>query len=128
MDLSQFDGLAQAQEEGVDVKIYHPKTGEEMGITIKVVGPESSRQKRIRNLLVNERLMRNRNRRPTAVELDTDALKISAAAILGWEGIEINGKVFEYSAENAEHLLTNYPFIREQIDSTVSDRGVFIKS
>lgn len=128
MDLSQFDGLAQAQEEGVDVTIVHPKTGEDMGIKIRVVGPESKRQKRIRNMLVNDRLVRNRNRRVTAAELDTDALKISASSILSWQGIEINGKPFEYSEENSEYLLTNYPFIREQIDSAVSDRAVFIKS
>lgn len=128
MDLSQFDGLAQAQEEGVDVSIFHPKTGEDMGIKIRVVGPESSRQKRIRNMLVNDRLVRNRNRRVTAAELDADALKISASSILSWEGIEINGTSFEFTPENAEKLLTNYPFIREQIDSAVGDRAVFIKS
>ena len=35
-DLSEFDGLSRAQEEGLDVQIFHPKTGEDLGIIIKI--------------------------------------------------------------------------------------------
>lgn len=127
-DLSEFDGLAAAQEEGIEIKIVHPKTGEEMGITIRVAGPESDRQKKARNRLVNDRLTKNRNRRVTAAELEQDALKVSAASILGWENIQVKGKEFEFNLENAETLLRSYPFIREQVDSAINDRALFMKS
>lgn len=127
-DLSEFDDLASAQEEGIEVKVTHPKTGEEMGITIRVAGPESDRQKKARNRLVNDRLIKNRNRRVTAAELEQDALKVSAASILGWDNIEIKGQPLEFNLENAEKLLKNYPFIREQVDSAVNDRALFMKS
>ena len=128
VDLSEFNGLAQAQDEGIDVPILHPKTGEELGITIKVAGPESQRQKRMRNALITDRMSRNRNRRVTAAEIEEDALKVSAAAIISLTGVMENGKAIEYSRDNAEDLLRRYSFIREQIDTAVSDRSVFIKS
>lgn len=128
MDLSQFDGLAKAQDEGIDVEIFHPKTGEKTGITIKVAGPESERQKRFRRMLMNDRLVKNRNRRVTVTEIEEDALRLSAASIISWDGIELNGQKLDYTTANAEKILGDYPFIRDQVDAVVNDRTVFIKS
>ena len=77
---------------------------------------------------MNDRLIRNRNRRPTVSEIEQDALKLSAASIISWTGIIIGGKDIELSKENAEMVLTNYPFIRDQVDTAVNDRSLFIKS
>lgn len=128
VDLSEFSGLAQAQDEGVDVKILHPKTGEELGIAIKVAGPDSDRQKKARNAINNERLRMSRNKRLTAAELEADALKITAASIISWAGVIENGVTLELTPENTTAILTRYPFIREQLDSAVGDRAGFIKS
>lgn len=127
-DLSQFADLAQAQDEGVDVQILHPKTGEELHISIKVAGPDSDRQKKARNAINNERLRMSRNKRLTAAELEADALKITAASIISWSGVIENGKPVDLSTESAVAILTKYPFIREQLDSAVGDRAGFIKS
>ena len=128
VDLSEFSGLAQAQEDGVDVKIVHPKTGEELGITIKVAGPDSDRQKKARNAINNERLRMSRNKRLTAAELEADALKVTAASIISWDGVIENGEAVALNNENATAILAKYPFIREQLDAAVGDRAGFIKS
>ncbi len=127
-DLSQFDGLAQAQEEGIDVSILHPKTGESLGITIKVAGPDSDRQKKARRAVQTERLNMSRNKRPTVPELEADGLKVTVASIISWDGVIENGQAVVLTAENATSILTKYPFIREQLDSAVGDRAGFIKS
>lgn len=127
-DLSQFADLAQAQEDGIDVDILHPKTGEKLGITIRVAGPDSDRQKKARNAINNERLRMSRNKRLTAPELEADSLKITAASIISWDGVIENGEAVSLNTENAAAILTRYPFIREQLDSAVGDRAGFIKS
>jgi hypothetical protein len=127
-DLSEFSGLAQAQDDGVDVKILHPKTGEELGITVKVAGPDSDRQRKARNAINNERIRMSRNKRLTVSELEADALKITAASIISWDGVIENGSAVVLNNENANAILTKYPFIREQLDSAVGDRAGFIRS
>lgn len=128
IDLSQFADLTKVQDDGIDVSILHPKTGEELGITIRVAGPDSDRQKKARNAINNERLRMSRNKRLTAAELETDALKITAASIISWDGVVENGEAVPLNAENATAILTRYPFIREQLDTAVGDRAGFIKS
>jgi hypothetical protein len=128
VDLSEFSGLAQAQEEGIDVDILHPKTGEELGIKIRVAGPDSARQKKARNAVNNERLAKSRNKRATAADLESDALKVTAASIISWDGVIENGQAVELNSENAASILTKYPFIYDQLTSAVGDRAGFIKS
>lgn len=127
-DLAQFADLAKAQDDGIDVVILHPKTGESLGITVKVAGPDSDRQKKARNAINNERLRMSRNKRLTAAELEADALKITAASIISWDGVIENGEDVVLNAESATAILAKYPFIREQLDSAVGDRAGFIKS
>ncbi len=127
-DLSEFAGLAQVQDDGIDVAILHPGTGEELGISIRVAGPDSQRQKKARNAINNERLQKSRNKRLTAAELEADAIKLTAASIISWTGVVENGKEIELNADNASTLLTRYPFIYEQLSSAVGDRAGFIKS
>lgn len=127
-DLSDFAGLSQAQEDGIDVPILHPKTGEGLGITIKVAGPDSERQKKARRAVQTERLNMSRNKRPTVPELEADGLKVTVASIISWDGVIENGQKVELTPESATTILMKYPFIREQIDSAVGDRAGFIKS
>ena len=126
-DLAQFEGLAKAQDEGIDVSIVHPKTGEPLDITIRVAGPDSARQRRIRAELNNERLAKNK-KRMTASELEEDALRVTVAAIIGWCGVLENGQQIEFSKSAATDLLTRYPFIHDQIIGAVSDRASFIEA
>lgn len=127
-DLSQFADLAKVQDDGIDVAILHPKTGEELGITIRVAGPDSDRQKKARNAINNDRLRMSRNKRLTAAELEADALKVTAASIISWDGVIENGEAIALNNESATTILTKYPFIREQLDAAVGDRAGFIKS
>lgn len=128
VDLSEFSNLAQVQEDGIDVSILHPKTGESLGITIKVAGPDSDRQKKARRAVQTERLNMSRNKRPTVPELEADGLKVTVASIISWDGVVDGGQSIDLTPENATTILTKYPFIREQLDAAVGDRAGFIKS
>jgi len=127
-DLSQFSDLTKAQEEGIDVPILHPKTGDEMGIVVRVAGPDSARQRKARAAVNNERLSKQRNKKPTVADLESDAIKVTAASVISWKGIEENGKAVDYSTEAAEDIFKRHPWLYEQVASAVGDRAVFIKS
>ncbi len=126
-DLAQLGGLTEAQEKGIDVAITHPGTGEPLGITVTVAGPDSDRQRKARAVITNDRIEK-RIRKATADRLDEEALTMTCAAIIGWDGVIVDGKAVEFNPCNASILLKRFPFIRDQIDAAVGDRSVFIKS
>lgn len=128
VDLSTFANLSDAQDDGIDVDIRHPSTDEELGIKIRVAGPDSARQKRARNAVNNERMRLSRNKRPTASELEDDALRITASSIISWSGVEENGVAVELTKDNAIDILTRYPFIRDQVFAAAGDRASFLKT
>lgn len=127
-DLSDFADLIRVQDDGIDVDILHPKSGESIGMTIRVAGPDSERQKKARTAVNNDRLLKLRNKRVTATELESDNLKVVAASIISWSGVIENGQTVMLTTESATDILTRYPFILDQINSMVGDRAGFIKT
>ena len=125
-DLNSFSDLPQAQEAGTEVQITHPGTGEELGITMIVAGPDSKRQKAATALIIAERTDL-RLRKITGARLEDESNRIAAASIISWTGVVEGGKVLEYSPSAALGLLTRYPFIREQITAYSGDRANFLK-
>jgi len=125
-DLNTLSGLTSDQENGTEVVILHPGSGEPIGIKMQVAGPDSKRQKAATSLIVAERT-EMRLRRITAARLEDENIRVAAASIISWSGVIENGKEIEYSPSAALGLLTRYPFIREQIVSYSGDRANFLK-
>lgn len=125
-DLSSFSDLISSQESGTEVKISHPGTGEPLGITMQVAGPDSKRQKAATALIIAERA-ELKLRKISAARLEDESNRIAAASIISWSGVMEDGKVIEYSPSAAIGLLIRYPFIREQITAYSGDRANFLK-
>ena len=51
-----------------------------------------------------------------------------AVCILDWSGIEENGVKVDFSFANAVNLLTDYPWLFEQLDMFIGDRANFLPS
>jgi len=47
---------------------------------------------------------------------------------LDWSGIEENGVKVDFSFANAVNLLTDYPWLFEQLDMFIGDRANFLPS
>src|SRR5690606_31293270 len=123
IDLAAFDGLAEAQEEGIEVAILHPGTGEDLGIVIRVAGPDSARQRQAREQQVDRRL-RKRSAKPlSAGELADAARRTLAAAVIGWNRVVIDGKEIPFSTEAAVALFQRFPWIQEQVDQAAGSRA-----
>lgn len=125
-DLSQFAGLTEAQEEGIDVALRLPN-GDPIGATIRVAGPDSKRQRAARQRIISDR-MKSRSRQSSVDELEAEAMTVTVASVISWEGIEENGASLECTRENVKHVFATYPFIREQVEAAIGDRSVFMKS
>lgn len=125
-DLNSFSDLIDLQESGTEVVISHPKTGDPIGISMMVAGPDSKRQKAATALIVAERA-ELKLRKITAARLEDETNRITAASIISWRGVVENGKEISYSPSVALGLMVRYPFIREQVSAYSSDRANFLK-
>lgn len=128
VDLSQFDALTRNQEEGIDVDILHPVTGDELGIKIRVAGVDSERFRRARHAVQEKRIQRRSVKRQTPAEIDEENLSSLAQCIISWSGVVIDGKAIELTHDSAVDVLRRYPFLRDQVDVAVGDRAGFMQS
>jgi len=130
LDLATFDSLTEAQEDGIDVHIEHPGTGEPIGITIRVAGPDSERQRKAYRRLADARLRAGR-KKVTPESLEDDALTLLARSLISWKfapGVTIGGDVPEFGVDEAKALFLRFPFIREQVDAAAGSRAGFLKT
>lgn len=127
-DLASFDGLSKAQEDGIDVPILHPTTGEEIGIVIRVCGPDSERQRKAVQKQVDDRLRRRSAKPMTGAEVTEAGVRTVVACVLGWNHVVLDGRDVPFSVDNAVSLFQRFPWIFEQVNMAAGDRASFLKS
>jgi hypothetical protein len=125
-DLSAFDGLKEAQEAGLDVEIKDPK-GQPIGISIKIAGPDSERQRKAIQALTNERLNNEDTATATAEDIERNTLKVLASSVISWSPIVLDGSDLPCTEDNAIRLFSRFPFIREQVEKRAGKRAGFLK-
>jgi len=130
MDLSSIDTVKGANE-GFDVRIYHPGTNEDLDIIINVLGKDSDEFQKVSRTQSKKRMAKLskggfRSSMPVE-EIEQDGLQLLAACTKSWSGVIIDGKEIECNADNAVMLYERFPWIKEQVDSAIGDRGNFIK-
>lgn len=125
-DLNKLEDLAASMEAGEVLEIVHPVTGEPTGFKIRVAAMDSERVKRVQRVIANNNL-RKQNRKPTIEEIETNGRKVTAAAIISWEGLERDGKPMDCTPENIAAVIAN-PLIMRQIDEFTSDASNFMKA
>ena len=125
-DLAKLD-TAKVAEEGAELRVAHPTTGEDLGITITLIGTDS---KTFRDIS-KSRATASLKKKTREIDLDqneSDAVDLLAKCTKGWSGITENGKEVAFSYDNAVQLYTKYLWLREQIDRFMADRSNFLPS
>ena len=125
-DLAKLD-TAKVAEEGAELRVAHPTTGEDLGITITLIGTDS---KTFRDIS-KSRATASLKKKTREIDLDqneSDAVELLAKCTKGWAGITENGKEVAFSYDNAVQLYTKYLWFREQIDRFMADRSNFLPS
>ena len=125
-DLAKLD-TAKVAEEGAELHVAHPTTGEDLGITITLIGTDS---KTFRDIS-KSRATASLKKKTREIDLDqneSDAVDLLAKCTKGWSGITENGKEVAFSYDNAVQIYTKYLWLREQIDRFMADRSNFLPS
>ena len=125
-DLAKLD-TAKVAEEGAELRVAHPTTGEDLGITITLIGTDP---KTFRDIS-KSRATASLKKKTREIDLDqneSDSVELLAKCTKGWTGITENGKEIVFSFENAVQLYTKYLWLREQIDRFMADRSNFLPS
>ena len=125
-DLAKLD-TAKVAEEGAELRVAYPTTGEDLGIQITLIGTDS---KTFRDIS-KSRATASLKKKSREIDLDqneSDAVDLLAKCTKGWSGITENGKQVAFSYENAVQLYTKYLWLCEQIDRFIADRSNFLPS
>jgi hypothetical protein len=136
LDLASLD-TTKAAEEGALLEVRHPTTGvvlangDGRAVTLTLAGMDSARARKAERQATNRRLKqsgRGRSLGVTGDDLDNDALDLLAACTMAWSGFELDGQQIECSAENARRLYRQFPWLREQAQQFMDDRGNFLRA
>ena len=125
-DLATLD-TSKVAEEGAELLVSHPTTGEDLGIKITLIGTDS---KTFRDIS-KSRATASLKKKSREIDLDqneSDAVELLAKCTKGWSGITENGKDIPFTHDNAVQLYTKYLWLREQIDRFMADRSNFLPS
>lgn len=119
MDLSNFD-LAAYADKGHTFALKNPYTGEDTDIKITVVGADSRKYRQARVDAVRASAKSDHT-------LDSDDFNsiVYSRCIIGWEGVEDEGKAVKLTVDNAEKLLNKYLWMIDQIGEEVEKRANF---
>lgn len=107
-----------------------------IGAQILVLGPDSAAVVKFsddesRKAIKAMAEIQMRKKTPTLDEeppSDSTAIRKAAALTKGWRNLDVGGKEFKYSPENAVWLYTNSPHIRDQVLRFYQDRANFTKT
>lgn len=121
MDLNDLD-VRKAADEGADLQLEHPVTGEPLDVTIRLLGSDSAAY---RNAVKRIAERRRGQKRQTLDEMEQQAAELMASITVGWANLERDGKPVDFSHDAAQQVYIDFPWIREQVDQFVTDRANF---
>ena len=126
VDLSTLDVSAIA-EQGAILNVTHPVSGQNLGVSIRLAGADSEIYRKAMRAAAARRINSRRRSALTPEEMEQEALELLAKATLGWEGVVLDGETLPFSPENARRLYGRFPWIKEQVDLFIVDRGNFLQ-
>ena len=129
IDLNDLN-LTEKAEQGADMVLEHPVTGEPLSqdgkpITIKLAGTDSSAYRKKQRTLQNNRLQKLSRGKKILGSSEAEDCDLLAACTLGWSGITEGGKAIPHSHAAAAALYIKHGWIREQVDLFIADRANF---
>ena len=128
-DFASRDVAAKA-EEGAELEVLDPVTGEAVGAYITLAGADSVvHRKAVANIskrrFNNQKGFRNTGFDPERME--AESIEILAACTLSWKGVTLEGAALPCSRDNAIKMYTRFPWLREQVEAFISDRSEYLQ-
>lgn len=136
-DLSTTSDVAAREDDGKWVAIrdsqgefltYTPaEGGEKKPVRIRVAGTYSNVYRRATDKQ-RDRMLRHRRAKLTGAQLNEQQLELVADCVLEWEGFFSGGKPVQCTKLNVVAVLQRAPWIREDVESEMSDHESFFPS
>jgi hypothetical protein len=130
-DLSAIDTVKDANQ-GAEVELYHPTNGQDLGIRVRVLGKDSDKFRQVHAAQGRKRTAKLQKTGfrggVSAADIEQEGIELLANCTIGWSGMVMGGKEVPFSTDNAIAIYTQYPWIKEQIDSAIADRALFTKA
>ena len=128
-DFASRDVAAKA-EEGAELEVLDPVTGEAVGAYITLAGADSVvHRQAVANIskrrFNNQKGFRNKGFDPERME--AESIEILAACTLSWKGVTLEGAALPCSRDNAIKMYTRFPWLREQVEAFISDRSEYLQ-
>lgn len=120
MDLADLFTRSTA-ETGVEMKLLHPGTGEVIKNddgkewVVTVAGTDSDRWKATIRTAARKR-----------GQSSDDGIETMSSLVIGWKNLVLNKEPLKFTPQSAIKLLTDYPWIRDQVNSFASERANFL--
>jgi len=129
MDLAGID-LQAAADEGVEINLQHPATGEylrdEAGefLTITILGKDSTTWQNAAKRVNTRNSSRYKDRKIPTAAIEAALYEILAECTYKWsKNIEFDGAVLKCTKENASMLYEKRNWIAEQLMEAAADRS-----
>ncbi len=123
MDIGNSKTVADREEEGTEIEVRDVAGGVEEGVTITVVGTYSATHRKAQNQN-RDRFLKQRGKIDSDM-IEKQSVETTARCIKAWRGFTSDGKDFPCTRENAIAMLTNAPWIREQVEEAMNDHAAF---
>jgi hypothetical protein len=95
-------------------------------VTIRLAGTDSARWRKANDKIGNDRLERARSGTKASIEeLGEENALLVASVTLGWSGIVVDGKPWDFTVDNAKKLYLTAAFVYEQVNDFVGKRANF---
>ncbi len=131
MDLANID-LQAAAEEGIEVKLQHPATGEYLedengeNLIITVLGKDSETWQNAAKRVNTRNANRYKGRQIPNAALEAALYEILGESTVKWsKNIEFNGESLKCNKENAITLYEKRNWIAEQLMEAAGDRASY---
>lgn len=113
------------QDRGRVLDIVNPWTGEKLGMTFTLAGPDSETQRKARLAMMDELAdMARPDGTVSAENRETARLNSLARSVLGWN-VSDNGQQLAFEHRNIVRILRSALWLEAQVDAFAGDRGNF---
>lgn len=128
-DFASRDVAAKA-EQGAELEVLDPVTGEAVGVYITLAGADSAVHRKALTAASKRRLngqkgFRNKGWDPE--KMQEESIEILATCTLSWKGVLVDGAPLPCSRDNAIKMYTRFPWLREQVEAFISDRSEYLQ-
>jgi hypothetical protein len=124
-DFAALDTTALA-EDGNEMALVHPVTGEELGGYITLAGADSQRFERAQSEAVKLRV-RKRQKSMTTGDIKEENIRLLVACVTGWRNIRVDGEDWPCNPVYVKKFFTRFPWAREQALAYIHDLDNYLQ-